>query len=111
MLYEVQFHLSDSQIKFVHFLIDYLRNDFKKLHRRAKKETIILAFIFYVKKLEESRFDLNNYSISKKYNLTDSVFKLIICRMCDTFIKSMPLSYYETDKYNHEILSKNGGKL
>ena len=111
LLYEIQFNVSDYQKRFVHFLINYFSNDFKKLHGRAKKETIILAFIFYVKKIDDSRVDLNNYSISKKYNLSDSVFKLIVCRMCDSFIKSMPISYYQTDKYNHEILSKNGGKL
>lgn len=104
-------HLSPTQKDFVHYLIDCFHNDFKYLHGRAKNETIILAFIFYVKKLEDSRINLNNYSISQKYNLDDSVFKLVVCRMCDTFIKSSYLKYKDTTRYDHDILSKNGGQI
>lgn len=80
-------NLSISQKDFVHYLVDFFSNDFKNLHGRAKQETIILVFIFYVKKLENSHINLNNYSVSQKYNLNDAVFKLILCRMCDSFIK------------------------
>ena len=105
------FNLTSSQKNFVHYLIDTLGLDFKKLHGRAKKESIILAFIFYVKKLEDSRINLENYSICKTYELTDDVFLLVICRVCDYFIKKTPIQNYESHMYNHEILSKNGGKF
>lgn len=39
-------NLSSFQIDFVHYLIDRFSDDFKSLHGRAKKEAIILAFIF-----------------------------------------------------------------
>ena len=105
------FNLTPNQKEFVHYLIDCFSNDFKKLHGRAKNETIILVFIFYVKKLEDSRIDLNNYSISQKYNLNDSVFKLVVCRMCDIFIKSSYMKYRDTTRYDHDILSRNGGQI
>ena len=104
-------NLSPSQKEFVHYLIDAFANDFKKLHGRAKKETIILAFIFYVKKLEDSRLKIENYSVCNKYDLTSDVFILIICRVCNYYIQSSPLKIVESNKYDHEILSKNGGKI
>lgn len=107
---ETNLSFSKTQVDFIHYLIDRF-SDFKKLHGRAKKETILLAFIFYVKKVEDSRINLNNYSISKKYNLTDTIFKLIICRMCDDFIKTSAIRHYETKRYDHETLSKNGGRV
>ena len=112
LLYECDFfNMSISQKEFVHYLIDTLGADFKKLHGRAKKEAIILAFIFYVKKLEDSRLKIENYSICKKYCLTEEVFILVICRVCDYFVRKSPLPVYETKRYDHEILSKNGGRV
>lgn len=108
---EINLHFTNVQKDFLHYLIDYFHKDFKKLHARAKKEAIILTFMFYVKKVENARINLNNYSICKKYDLTDSIFKLILCRMCDTFIKNSPIKFQESTKYDHDILSKNGGKI
>lgn len=105
------FNFSTSEKEFLHYLIDRFADEFKKLHHKAKNEAIILAFMFYVKKLEDSRVNINNYAISKKYGLTDDVFMLVICRMCDNFVKSAPIAYKDTTKYDHEILSKNGGRL
>ncbi|MBE6499630.1 MAG: hypothetical protein E7Z80_03650 [Methanobrevibacter thaueri] len=109
LFHESKINLTPYQKEFIHHLIDHFE-DFKKLHARTKNETIILSFIFYTKKIEDSRTDLNNYSISKKYGLTDKIFKLIICRMCDEFMKTTPLPYKQTTNYDHEILSRNGGK-
>ena len=109
LISEVNLSFKKNDIDFVHFLIDRFHNDFKKLHGRAKNETIILSFMFYVKKLDDSRININNYSICKKYNLSDSVFEIVICRMCDSFVKSLPVGYVDTTKYNHDILSRNGG--
>ena len=111
LIEECSFDFSDDEQEFIHFLIDRFSDNFKKLHGKAKNEAIILTFMFYVKKLGDSRININNYSISKKYGLTNDVFLLIICRICDNFIKSSPIHFQETTRYNHEILSKNGGKL
>ncbi len=112
LLFECKFfYFSKVQKDFVHYLVDYFSNSFKKLHGRAKKETIILAFIFYVKKIEDSHIKLENYKICKKYGLTNDIFILIICRVCDEFVKSSPITYYDSYRYNHEILSKNGGEI
>ena len=112
LLYECNFlNFTHSQKEFIYFLVNRFSDKFKKLHGRAKKETIILAFIFYVKKLEDSRLILSNYSICKKYGLTDKVFILIVCRMCDEFVKSSPIVCMESTKFDHEILLRNGGKF
>jgi len=92
-------------------LIDYYHADFKNLHGQAKKEVIILVFIFYVKKIDNPKVNLNNYSVSKKYGLTDPAFKLVICRMFDIFIKNSPMIFYDSTRYDHEILSRNGGQI
>ena len=110
LLEELSFDFSHYQREFVHYLIDRFGN-FKRLHAKAKNEAIILAFIFYVKKVEDSRINLNDYSVCKKYGLTDGVFVLIICRICDDYVKKSPMGYVESTSYDHEILSKNGGKL
>ena len=111
LFYEINIDFASYQKDFVHYLIDLFSEDFKKLHGRAKNETIILAFMFYTKKIEDGRINLNNYSISSKYGLNDSVFKLVICRVCDYYIKNSSLVYSETTSYDHEILSKNGGRI
>lgn len=105
------FNFTKFQKNFIHYLIDHFSNDFKRLHGRAKKETIILAFIFYVKKIENSQIKIDNYSICKKYGLTNDIFILIICRVCDDFVRSSPIIYHSSHKYDNDILSKNGGKI
>lgn len=101
--------LSNYQKERVRFLIDKFGYDFKSLHGKASKKARILAFIFYIKKLEDPSIRLSDYHITKKYGLTDDVFEIIICRVCETFILESPIVPYETTKYDHEILSRNGG--
>ena len=102
--------LSSYQKERVHWLIDKFGNNFKSLHGQAKKETIIVAFIFYIKKNEISKIRLEDYQITKDYGLTDNIFEIIICRICETFISESPIVPYETTLYNHEVLSRNGGR-
>ena len=112
LLFECSFlNFTQNQKDFIYYLVNRFSDKFNKLHGRCKKEAIILAFIFYVKKLDDSRVMLCNYSICKKYGLTDNVFILIVCRMCDDFAKSLPVGSVETDRYDHEYLSRNGGKI
>ena len=100
--------LSDSQKNIVKHLVKLFNNDFKQLHRRVSDETIILAFIFYLKKLDTPKIQLKNYAITKKYNLSDAVFELILCRVTDYFMSNSPLILQQSLIDNHEDLVKTG---
>lgn len=100
--------LTKSQQNIVKYLVKIFNNDFKNLHRRSSDETIILAFMFYLKKLETPRIRLENYSITRKYNLTDAVFELILCRITDYFMKHSPVVVNQTHLDNHDDLVKTG---
>lgn len=103
--------LSNYQKRRVHYLINLFGDDLRRLHGRAKKETIILAFIFYIKKIEEPKIRLDDYQVTTKYDLTDNIFEIVICRICEYFMKNMPIVPHVTSDYDHEILSRNGGRL
>ena len=100
--------LSHSQKNTVKFLVKTFNTNFKGLHRRASDETIILAFIFYIKKLEVPKIQLKNYKITKKYNLTDVVFELILCRLTDYFMSNYPVQITMSSNDNHDDLVKTG---
>ena len=92
-------------------LTDTFSNDFKSLHIKAKSETIILAFIFYIKMNEDPKIKLNQYKITAKYGLNNNIFEIILCRLCEYYMNRMPLSLVNVTKYDHEILSCNGGNI
>lgn len=100
--------LTDSQKDTVKYLVKLFNDDFKSLHRQASEETIILAFIFYLKKLDTPKIQLKNYRITKKYNLTDTIFELIICRIADHYMKNSPVYLTTTMRDNHEEMVKTG---
>ena len=100
--------LTNTQKQTVKHLVKVFNEDFKSLHRQASDETIILAFIFYLKKLETPKIQLKNYRITKKYNLTDSVFELILCRVTNYFMLTSPIHITQTSRDNHEELIKTG---
>lgn len=100
--------LNKDQIQIVRFLIDTFNNTFKELHHQAKEETIILAFIFYVKKIETPSIRLDRYTIFKKYGLTDPIFEIIICRLLLDFMKKTPITPRDSNKSNHDLLVRRG---
>lgn len=100
--------LTDYQKERVKFLVDTFSNKFKMLHNKSKKETIILAFIFYIKINEQPKIKLNEYKISSKYCLTDNIFEIIVCKLCEYFMKRTPIVPVDSNNYNHEMLSRNG---
>lgn len=100
--------LSPNQKKLVRYLIDEFSDRFKELHHTAKKETIILAFMFYTKKLENSKIKLQHYRICSKYDLTDQVFEIILCRLLDDYMKRVPIVPRQYEKGNHDILVREG---
>ena len=100
--------LSGNQKRLVRHLIDEFSDDFKQLHRTAKKEAVILAFMFYVKKIENSKIKLQHYRICKKYGLTDHVFEIIVCRLLEDFMKRVPIVPRVHKIDEHESLIREG---
>jgi hypothetical protein len=80
--------------------------NFKKLHKRASNETIILAFIFYTKIPENTNIKLNNYTITHKYKLTHNTFEIIICRLTLNYLQQVYIIPHEPKETNHNILEK-----
>ena len=100
--------LTHSQKDTVKFLVKTFNNNFKDLHRQASDETIILAFMFYLKKLETPKIQLKNYRITQKYRLTDTIFELILCRVTDYFMTTSPLCIQESLRDNHDEIIRTG---
>ena len=100
--------LTPNQKQLVRELIDDFNSDFQNLHRQASEECIILAFIFFVKKLETPRIKLSNYRITKKYKLTDQIFENILCRLALKFMQRVPIVPRQTSKDEHDVLIREG---
>ena len=98
--------LTPNDKKTVRYLIDVFSDDFKKLHRRASDEAIILAFIFYLKELPSVR--LSDYRICNKYGLTDAVFEIILCRIILYYMRKTPIEPVTYRKDEHDILIREG---
>ena len=100
--------LSSDQKKLVRYLIDEFSSDFKQLHHTASEKCIILAFMFYVKKIENSRIKLQSYRITKKYGLTDQVFEIIVCRLLENFMQRIPIVPRNYSVDEHDVLVREG---
>lgn len=99
--------LTENMKEHVHYLIDKF-NDFNKLHRKAKTETIIMAFIFYTYKIHNPKRQISEYSINRKYGLTEQIFELIMCRVIQTLLSEAPIIPKNTKKYDNDILYRTG---
>lgn len=102
---EVPFILNDHEKSHVHYLIDHNKN-FKKLHRKASNETIILAFIFYTKINQNTHIRIQKYKISQKYNLTNNTFEIILCRLILNILQETNIYPVNAKKTDHNILYK-----
>ena len=102
--------ITPNQKAQVEFLIKKHSNEFKELHRTASEETIILAFIFYVKMMEDISVKIDRYSISKQYNLTHNTFETIICRLAKQYILKRSIPPTLTTDYDHEIMLETRGR-
>lgn len=100
-------HLTGDDVHHVHYLVDKFK-DFNKLYRNTSKECIILAFIWYTFKLKNPKRRINEYSINKKYGLTETVFELISVRMLKVALAESPIVPKGTLKYDNNILYKTG---
>lgn len=89
----------------VTYLIEKTDN-FNQLYRKTSTETIILAFIFYVKLCTNSDIRLETWSICGKYELTNRKYMIIITRLFNLYLRKQPLPITETTSYDHSILEK-----
>ncbi|MBQ2653011.1 MAG: hypothetical protein IJF83_05605 [Methanobrevibacter sp.] len=99
--------LTNNEKEHVHYLVNKF-DDFNSLHRTATKECIILAFIFYVAKINTPKRQLKEYSFTRKYGLTEPVFELIMCRVVQKLLAEAPIVPKNTKKYDNDILYKTG---
>ena len=106
LLNEITFHLSKSQIEQIRFWIDIFNPYWKQLHRQASNETIILAMIMIQRKHLDTRLKIERYPITHKYNLTNSKFITIQNQLIALLMRTTPLTYNQSTRYNHEILEK-----
>lgn len=103
--------LTESQKEHIAYLIRKHSNNFKKLHGNASEETIILAFIFYIKKTEDAAIKIDRYTVTKKYKLSHNAFETIICRLTKHCMEHESVKPVLTTKYDHEILLDSKGKM
>ena len=103
---EIPFHLTNTQIRTIRYFIDTVK-DFNRLHRRCSNKTILLAMIFLLRTLDKPKTNVDEYSISKKYGLNNTNFRLIICRLNNEILKSLPITIHETKRDNYEYLEKS----
>ena len=101
--------LTQSESDMVENLVKVFSNQFKLLHKNCKKETIILSFIFFIKKTGNPRLRIEDYSYLKNNGLTDNIYTLIISRVCMYYMSKATSIIEETTNYDHELLVKNGG--
>ena len=108
LLNELPFTLTYSQITEIRYWIDTFNNYWKHFHRQASDETILLAFIMIQRKQSNRKLRVEQYSISRKYNLTTPIFTNIQNQLIFELMRTTPLTYTLSQKYNHEILEKKG---
>lgn len=107
LLNETPVNINPAQRRQIqHLIIEH--NNFKKLHGNASEETIILAFIFYTKKIETPQIKIDRYTVSQKYKLTHNTFETIICRLLQHTLMNTPIKPTTNTKIEHEKLLKQG---
>jgi len=101
---EVPFHLTTDEKQQVKHLIQTYPN-FRNLHGNASNETIILAFIFYIK-MSNKQIKLDRYTITQKYDLTHTTFELIICRLVKHHFLNSYILPKENKTYDPQLQQK-----
>ena len=102
LLNETPFTLKPYQKQQIQYWIDRFNNDFKKFHRQASNETIILALIFIQYKQANKGIKLEKYKITEKYNLTLPIFETIQNELIFQLMKTTELRYSQSKYYDHE---------
>ena len=108
LLKETPFRLTENQIRQIEYWLTSFNDNFKNFHRKSSEKTIILAFIMIQRKKVNPKLQVEKFTISRKYNLTNQVFELIQNRLIFELMRTTPLTYSQAKHYNHEILQKEG---
>lgn len=101
--------LNRCDIRIAETLVAVFNTNLKTLHKNCKTETILLVFLFYLKKMENPKLQIEDYSILKNYGLTTQIYSLIISRALKYYMEHVPISIKTTTEYDHEKLIRNGG--
>ena len=101
--------LTRCDLKIAENLVAVFNNNLKTLHKNCKTETILLVFLFYIKKLDNPKLQIEDYTILKNYGLTTQIYSLIISRALKYYMENIPIPIKTTTQYDHEKLIKNGG--
>ena len=101
--------LTPNEQEHIHYLIDKFSN-FRELHGNCKKETIILALIWYIAKINTPKRRIKDYQFNRKYGLTDDIFELIMCRITQRLLAESPIVPRHTLKYDNNILYRGNPK-
>ncbi|MBR3213922.1 MAG: hypothetical protein IKF79_05340 [Methanosphaera sp.] len=106
LLKETPFKLTKIQEQQIRYWIDTFNPYWKHFHRQASNETILLAFIMIQQKHSNPRLQVENYTISHKYELNNNTLLLIQNRLIFELMRTTPLTYNQSLHLNHEILNK-----
>ena len=102
--------LNRCDLRLAEHLVKVFNNNMKYLLRQGKTETILLAFIFYLRKIENPLIKIEDYTTLRKYGLNNNNYSLIISRVCMYYMMNTPLSINETTDYDHDLLLRNNGE-
>ena len=102
-------HLNKCDLKLAETLVATFNNNLKYLHRQAKKEVILLTFLFYVKKMSNPKLQIEDYTILLNYGLTTNIYTLIISRALQYYMADKPIPITTTTDYDHDLLIRKGG--
>jgi len=106
ILNEIPFHITEIQTQQIRYWITMFNEDFKNFHRQSSNETILLAFIFIQQKQVNKRINVEQYSISKKYNLTTPIFETTQNELIFQLMRTTPLQYNQKKVLDNSILQK-----
>ena len=105
-----ELQLNNHEKEVVATILEIFKNDIQFLHRQAKKEAIILAIIFTVKKRVRPRLQITDplfYPIAEKYGLSNPILITILSRLTNYYMFHNPQLIRETTKYDQTILYKS----
>ena len=105
--YKLQLNRCEKRI--IENLLETFNNNLNYLHRQAKTEVIILALIFYLKKMDNPRIRIENYTYLKDNGLNIHNYSLIISRLAMYYMINSPIKIKTTTDYDHDLLIRNNG--
>lgn len=101
--------LTRCDIKLAETLVATFNNNLKYLHKQAKKEVILLTFLFFIRKMDNPKLQIEDYTILLNYGLTTPIYSLIISRALQYYMSDRPLPITPTTDYDHDLLIRKGG--